>query len=230
MRVFFGILIGLFLAAGIAIGAAYMAFGDLSDVGRRDRANDVSQSFDFADFDSIDVGGVFELDVSVGSAYAVTVSGTPADMERLEAVVENGVLSLGRKGPEVYNRRSSRHGMTAVISVPALSAIDVSGIVDAEVAGVQASAFRADLSGVGDLEISGTCETLTVSVSGVGDFDGRDLECRSVDVRVSGIGDANVYASESVDANVSGIGSIDIYGEPSQVEKTGGFLSSVKVH
>lgn len=229
MKFFLGILIGLMLAVGIAAGAAYMAFGDLSDVGERDKSNDIAQTYDLVGFDAIDVAGVYELDVTVGGEFSIIISGAPEEIARVEASVENGELMLGQKKMERGKRHWRNQGLTATLTMPALSAIDVAGVVDGEVTGIDATSFKADLSGVGDLDLSGSCETLTAGVSGVGDFDARDLECQDVDIHVSGVGDASVYASQSVDASVSGIGSITVYGSPAQVEKSGGFLSSISV-
>ncbi len=229
MRFFLGILIGLGLAIGIAFAAGYMAFGDLGDVGERDKSKDVTETFDLTGFDKIDIGGVYEIDVTVGGDYSVVISGAESEMERVEAYVENGELYLGSKRPERGKRRWRNQGLTATISLPALGAIDVAGVADGEVTGINAGGFRASLSGVGDLELSGSCETLNANVSGVGDLDAESLECENVDVNVSGVGEATVYASESVEANVSGIGSITVYGSPSQVDKSGGFLSNITV-
>ncbi len=121
-------------------------------------------------------------------------------------------------------------GLTAEITMPALRSIDLAGVADGDVRGVDSESFDVDLSGVGDLNISGSCGRLNADVSGVGDLNARELECRVVDVDVSGVGEASVYASEEVDASVNGIGSITIYGSPSNVDKsTSTFLSSISV-
>lgn len=232
MKFFFGLLIGLFLAVGIAAAAAYMAFGELGihhEFGERDRSNDITQQYDFADFDKIDIGGVYEIDVTVGGDYSVEISGSPEEMARVEAAVENGELVLGEEHKMRGKRRWRHHGLTAVVSMPSLTAIDVAGVVDGDVTGISADQFDANLSGVGDLDLDGSCGSLTARVSGVGELNAKDLECENVEVSVSGVGDASVYASQSVDASVSGIGSISIYGSPTDVEKNGGFLSSIDV-
>ncbi len=229
MKFFFGLLIGLLLAVGIAVGAGYMAFGELGDFGERDRSKDVTEQFDLAGFDKIDVGGVYEIDVTVGGDFSVTISGAPEKMARVEATVENGELVLGEARVLRGKGHWRNHGLTAVISMPSLTAIDVSGVVDGEVTGISADQFDAGLSGVGDLDLAGTCGSFNVHVSGVGDLDARELECENVEVSVSGVGDASVFASQSVDASVSGIGSISIYGSPSDIDKNGSFLSSIKV-
>ena len=229
MRIFFGIIIGLFLAVAIAFAAAHQAFGGLTNVGERDKSQDITQVLELSGFDRIDIAGVFEVDVTVGGDFSVTVSGAPSEMERLEATVENGELILDRKDHRVGPRRWLDYGLTAVISLPSLAAIDIAGVADGNVTGVDSDDFEIDLSGVGDLNISGRCGRLDADVSGVGDLDAKSLECRDVEVDVSGIGDASVYASESVDATVSGIGSIDVYGSPKSVEKSSSFIASISV-
>jgi hypothetical protein len=101
--------------------------------------------------------------------------------------------------------------------------------VDGRVAGISADGFRADLSGVGDLELAGECVALEANVSGVGDLDAADLRCANVTVTVSGVGEAKVYASESVDASVTGMGDISIAGDPKEVRKSGGLFSDIDV-
>ncbi|PQA89471.1 head GIN domain-containing protein [Hyphococcus luteus] len=229
MRIFFGIIIGLVLAVAIAFAAAKYALGDLGDVAGRDKSKDVTQTLDLAGFDKIDIGGVFEVEVSVGGDYSVVVSGAEDEMARLDAAVENGVLKLDQDEVR-FGKRNWRHqGMTAVISLPDLNGFDLAGVADGEVTGVDADDFRVDLAGVGDLALSGTCGRLDAHVSGVGELDAKALECREADVDVSGVGSASVFASEAVDASVSGIGSIDIYGAPSQIEKSTSFISSISV-
>ncbi|MEZ5891789.1 MAG: head GIN domain-containing protein [Parvularculaceae bacterium] len=228
MRIILGILLGFLFAVGIAAAAAYVAFGGLTDVGERDKSKDVSQSFDLSGYDRIEAAGVFELNVTVGGDFALEVSGTPEAMERLSATVENGELVLDQKrGPRGV--KGWRDSLTATVSLPSLRAIDISGVVDGKATGIAAEAFTADLSGVGDLVLTGTCDNLNLDVSGVGDLDASGLKCKTVDVDVSGIGDAKVYASEAVDATVNGIGSITVEGSPSRVEKTNNFIASITV-
>ena len=58
MKIFLGILVGLLLAIGIAAGAVYYAFGDLKDIGDRDRSQDITETYDLMGFNEIDVEGV----------------------------------------------------------------------------------------------------------------------------------------------------------------------------
>lgn len=221
MRLILGFLIGLALAAAIAATAFKVAWGDIADFEERDRGDDVTRNIEAADFTEIAVSGVFEIDVTVGGDYAVTLSGKEEDIARTKVEVDGGRLvldSLDRK--EKRRAKFIKHGVTAVISMPALNAIDIEGVVEGDVRGVNADTFTADIAGVGELEIAGSCVTLDADVSGVGEFDAEELECRTVRIDLSGIGGAKVFASETVDADVTGIGKIEIYGSPANVSKS----------
>ncbi|MDZ7628572.1 MAG: DUF2807 domain-containing protein [Parvularculaceae bacterium] len=221
MKIFLGFLIGLVIAAAIAATAFKVAWGGLTDVGERDRGADISRVVTVADFDRVDIAGVVELDATVGGDYSLTLSGRAEDLDRARAEVVDGVLILdtahddGRVG-----RKIVRHGVTATLSAPALVAVKAAGVVDGSVKGIAGGPFLVDISGVGDLELSGTCDKLDAEVSGVGELEAEALQCRDVMVEVSGVGGASVYASEKVDADIAGIGKIDVYGSPAQVSKT----------
>lgn len=229
MKFFFGLLIGLFLAIGIAAGGAYMAFGDLSNVGERDKSNDITRTYDFTDFDKVEIGGVYEFDVTVGEDYSITISGAPEQMDRIDVSVVDGKLILDEARRENRRRKWKDQGLEATINLPALRALDVSGIVDGEITGIDAEEFDADFSGVGAIEISGTCGHFDADISGIGDFDASELRCQTADVDVSGIGDVDVYASEEIDISIGGIGDVDIHGSPSRVEKNGSLFSDISV-
>lgn len=240
MRFLIGLVVGAIIAA--AIGAAAIAYSARDgEVGKfaiskshegdddKDRGDDAVRSVDLRDFNRIDVRGVFELDVEVGGEdYSISLSGDEGDLDRVEARVEEGELILDQKKREKGYRRG-HDSVTATINMPALSAIEASGVVDGGVQGVAAGAFKVEVSGVGDMEIAGTCDSLKAEVSGVGDLDAEALQCKTVDVTVSGVGDAKVYASEAVKATVSGMGQISVSGSPATVEKNGGMFSSINV-
>lgn len=185
-----------------------------------------SRTLDLRDFDAIEIGGAYELDVIVGEDFSVELSGPSDEMARVEATLKNGALVLGTK----KRIKGGHKGVKAVVTMPALSRIAVSGVADADVSGVDAKDFKLDLSGVGEVNIAGECEKLIARVSGVGEVDAQSLQCKSVDVKVAGVGEARVYASEAVSAEVSGMGGIMVYGSPKSVDKRGGFFSEIKVH
>lgn len=219
MRKITGITAGLL---GFALAGAALADDD---------EERVSRTLDLGGFDRIKISGVYEIDVQVGSDFSIKLSGPVDEMDRVEASVQNGELNLDRRKRGFGERHDNNdHGVEAVITMPSLTALKVSGVVDGQIAGVDADHFKVSLSGVGDIRISGECGDLDADVSGVGDLDARDLECRMADVNVSGVGSAAVFASEEIDANISGMGDIDVYGSPQHVSKSSGMFSDITIH
>ncbi|WDI31806.1 DUF2807 domain-containing protein [Hyphococcus flavus] len=212
-----GIAAGIF---GLAIAGAALADDD----------ERVSRTLDLEGFERIKISGVYEIDVRVGSDFSIELSGPADELDRVEASVRNGELGLGQKNRRWRGGRDNDHGVEAVITMPSLSGLKVSGVVDGEISGVDIDRFDVSLSGVGDIRIAGECGMIDAKVSGVGDLDARELECREADINVSGVGSASVFASEAVDANISGMGDIDVYGSPSRVNKSDSMFSDITIH
>lgn len=186
------------------------------------------ETYDFTGFEKIEISGVFELDVRVGGDFSIELSGREREMERVEVKMKGETLVLGSKKRSGWGNNNKK-AVKARITMPKLTNIDVSGVVDGYVQDIDSEKFEVDLSGVGDLDLNGKCGALEANVSGVGDLDAKSLRCEIVEIRLSGVGDADVYASDAVDAKVSGVGGIDIYGSPKRVEKSKGFLSDINI-
>ncbi|WP_411816043.1 head GIN domain-containing protein [Hyphococcus sp. DH-69] len=230
MRIILGILIGLVLAAAIAAGAAYYAFGPLLDVSERDRSEDITEQFEVADFDGVEIGGIFDFEITTGGDFAVTISGPENAFRELEVGVEGGTLSVDQSSIEINGKRRWRDaGMTVEVTLPELRRLDVSGVADGRVTGIDSDYFLVDASGISDITLSGRCRKLEAQLSGLGDLDAQGLRCENADVAVSGLGEAKIFASESADAAVYGLGSVEIYGDPKRVEKQTSFLSDISI-
>ena len=191
----------------------------------------LSQSYELQDFSAIEISGAYNLAVKVGGEYGVTISGHEEELARSEISVRKGVLVLGSKKRLHREKNHDGHNsLTATVTLPALDSLTVSGVVDADITGVDAGAFEVNLAGVGEVNISGRCKRLDARVSGVGELNAKSLECAEADIALSGMGEASVFAREIAKAEVSGMGEINIYGSPKTVDKRGGFFSEITVH
>ncbi|MEM9898649.1 MAG: head GIN domain-containing protein [Pseudomonadota bacterium] len=187
----------------------------------------VEKTFAFEDFSEVAFKGVFDVEISVGGeAYSVQLDGPEEEMDRVSVALDGDQLSFDQSRKK---GGGDRKGVDITITMPALNAVTVAGVAEVEVTGIAAEAFSAKLSGVGDVSLEGTCETMDAKVAGVGELDAEKLECSTVDVQVSGVGSAAVFASEDVKARVSGIGEITVYGNPTSVEDKSGFFGSVDI-
>jgi hypothetical protein len=76
--------------------------------------------------------------------------------------------------------------------------------------------------GAGSATASGTADSLDLTISGFGDFKGKELHCKDARVSISGAGSATVWVDEDLTAEVSGAGSISYYGSPSVTRQISG--------
>ena len=193
--------------------------------GPADAGETHSKTYDLRDFSAIEISGAYELDVEVGDDYSVRLTGPEEEMSRAEVAVRDGALTLGSR-----KHRGDRDGVLAVVTLPALDRLSVSGVVDADIRGVDAGAFKINLSGVGEVKVDGRCGQLYARVSGVGELDARALKCGSAEISLSGMGGASVFARDVAKAEISGMGEINVYGSPKTVDKRGGFFAEINVH
>lgn len=176
------------------------------------------------DFHAISLGGVGNVNVSVGGEKSVTVTLDDNLIDTVRTEVVNGELKINTEG----NYRSSI-GLNVDVMVPTLDSVKVSGVGDLNATGVSGESLKVSLSGVGDVAVSGEVDDLNLSLSGVGDANLRDLKAKSVKVSASGTGDATVHAIESVDAKASGVCDITVYGNPEDVKKKVSGIGSISI-
>jgi hypothetical protein len=74
--------------------------------------------------------------------------------------------------------------------------------------------LNVSLSGVGDIQLRGEVEVLTLSISGVGNINAFMMDAASCKVLISGTGNAEVSAREELDVTISGTGNVYYQGNP----------------
>jgi hypothetical protein len=169
-----------------------------------------TRDFDVGDFDTIELNGAFDVEVTVGRSTSVAVTLDDNLFEYLEVEVEGGSLILDFDDP-VDPTES-----TVTINVPELEAFVINGAGDVDIRGFDGGAFSYRLRGAGDTELSGKVDELEIQLSGAGDIDASDLVAQDAEVRVSGAGNAKVHVENRIDARVSGVGNIVCYGNPKE--------------
>lgn len=225
MRTF--LLIGTATLAGAALLAFNAFAGHDDDDGHHGK--DITQTFDFKDFDRVSVSGVYEVDIEVGPSFSISLSGPEKEMDNVKVYTENGTLHLARKNKNERKKNNNQKGIDATITLPDLEGMKVSGVASGDITNVDAEDFDLKVSGVAEVEIEGSCNNLTARVSGVGELDAKDFECKDVDVTLSGVGEVTVFASESVDVKASGVGDVQVYGNPSTVSKKKAMFTNVTI-
>lgn len=94
--------------------------------------------------------------------------------------------------------------------------LELSGAGDLTLTGLDLTgALSAQLGGAGTLTVAGTAARQDIELSGFGEYRGGDLRTQSADIRLSGAGSGTVWATEQLIATLTGAGSVRYYGQPS---------------
>jgi hypothetical protein len=175
-------------------------------------------------FHAIELAGTMEIDVTIGKAQTVQVSGEADLLAKVTTVVKDGVLVV-----DTERNMRRRHHLRVAITVPDLSSVALSGTGEMKIAGLANQSFAISLPGTGQLSITGSTSSLRVVVDGTGQINAKDLTAKSAKVEVNGTGSAVLRVSDSLEANVTGTGSIDVHGKPARVKKSVSGVGSIHI-
>ena len=162
-----------------------------------DDANLIREVRETEPFNAIDAAGAVKLEVYVGEPQAVNVR--YAQYGAVTTEVVDGVLKICG---------ADNHRGKAVINVPSLEAINLTG------------ASRA--------EVHGLTDELRVNISGASKLDADDLWVKNMHITVSGASKAEVNVTDSLWAQANGASKIEYQGNPSVQQSIS--LGASKIH
>lgn len=179
-------------------------------------------------FDRVSVEDEFDVEVAVGPAAAVEVTGDDNLLPHVRTEVRGGTLHV-----ETDRDLDPTDRIRVRVATSSLRGLASSGSSNVHATGVRATVFEArvsgssdvaadgdfgdlsaSISGSGKIRLRGTGDSIDALISGSGALDLAGLEVRAARVRVSGSGDAILHARESLAASVSGSGSVRYHGDP----------------
>jgi hypothetical protein len=100
------------------------------------------------------------------------------------------------------------------VELPNIQEIDIRGSASVEYRAFSQDEIAIDVSGSGNILLSGVVATLDVGVSGSGSVDATALTSKVAKLKVSGSGDVHANVLEAVKARISGSGRVKISGNP----------------
>jgi hypothetical protein len=163
-------------------------------------------------FSGIDLAGSNNVTVVAGAQQSVVVHADSNLLSHVTTQVKAGKLIIGDVGSF-----AAKSPMYVEISVPSLTALDLSGSGNITVTGIKASQLTVTLAGSGNISADGSVTRLNISIDGSGDAQCSGLIARNVDAVVNGSGDIFVTATQSLAAKVPGSGAVLYGGNPPQV-------------
>lgn len=194
-----------------------VSFG-LTGCSLRGSGTATTQERDVEAFESIEIGGAFELIVHVDptATQRVEISGDDNIVPEVTTTVSGGELDIRMEHAGMVRPKLD---LRVEVWVPTLAGVEASGASDITVEGLHGERFELDLSGASDTTLRGSVDLFEVDSSGASDLDARELHAKRVDLELSGAGDAQVWASERLDAEVSGAGSVRYFGGTQEVHQ-----------
>jgi hypothetical protein len=195
-----------------------------------------SETRDVSGFDRVAVEDDFVVEVTVGPAASLSLTGDDNLLPHVRTEVRGGTLHV-----EDARELDPTETIRVRITIPMLRGLASSGSSGVRATGIRSDAFGASVSGsgemvadgdFGDLDVTisgsgmirlqGTADEIDGSVSGSADLDLARVAARRATVRVSGSGDVVVQVTESLDAEVSGSGDVRYLGTPRVEARTSG--------
>ena len=209
------------LAVGV-IGSQFFSFGRVFDFGSfnskwrgiEGSGKIVREARDASGFDSIDVGGAFVVEVSVGSTFSVEVEGDDNLVPLVKTEVRGDALHIGiDKGYKSHDR------LKIFVTAPDLGGVDASGAANVNATGIQNSGVRIQASGGSRVTVAGQTADLMVDISGGAKVIANELTAANANVDASGGATAEVNVSNELNAEASGGSRIIYSGSPANVQK-----------
>jgi hypothetical protein len=196
---------------------------------------------DFSGFTKIDASSAFQVDVSQSDTYSVAITVDENVLHDLETSVQGDTLHIGLR-PSL-NMAGLAVPLTAKVTMPRLTGLDLSGASRATVSGFKSSdpldvqvsgASRLEgsqeagdvhfeLSGASRITLSGKGQKMTLGASGASMGNLEQFAVTDAGVELSGASRATVNAAGKLDANISGASTLVYTGNPTMgsVESSG---------
>jgi hypothetical protein len=232
------LLSGLLLLSALLAGCA-VGFPGLVATGS---GRTVTRAVEVADFDTVDIGSAFNVDLQQGEEFKITLRADDNFMPHVRAVKDGNTLRIALD-PNFPGARSWKIGtLEARITMPNLRELRLSGGSHGTVAGftrdldanlsggswlkgtLAAGALDLVASGGSNFSLDGSAQELTARGSGAGRFELPDLRAGNARITLSGGSSAQVNVLGQLDYDLSGGARLEYSGRPriGQVSTSGG--------
>ncbi|MDO9172178.1 MAG: head GIN domain-containing protein [bacterium] len=171
-----------------------------------------TRDFDLRGWHDLRLDGSMDIEVRIGAEHAAHVTLDDNLFANLVLEVQDGTLVVDWR-----DECDAGDDTKLALTVPALTALEINGAGDVDVAGLAGGNFGLRVRGAGDVDLAGRVDALDIRVDGAGDVDADALTAKDVEVEIAGAGDVDVTASGSFDGAIRGVGDISYGGDPAQV-------------
>jgi hypothetical protein len=208
----------LFVGAAIWIKIAAPAPPELS--GER-----VTRTYDFTDFEGVEVSGQWRVTIERGDARQVVVTMPTEIVENVEVQLSGDGRDVDLEAPWWIGEIDGDTALEATITMPALESLDIEGTSIVRFSGFEGRTLSLDVSAAGD--IRGTAsrfDLLMLDANGAVNIDLGDVPVTDAEVDISGAGNVTLrMAGGRLTGDLTGAASLNYYGTviEESVDKSG---------
>lgn len=216
----------LFIAAlsiGI-ISAANCRFGNIKNLSGVEGSGNIKQETrDVSGFEEIEANGAVNAEITVGSAFTVTVEADDNLLQYIKTEVSGSSLKIFTEG-----KISPKTKISVKISMPELKGLDINGASTVTAANIKSDSLEIKANGASKVKISGETKDLNANANGASTIDAESLKAEDADADSNGASTVIVSASNDLKAEASGASTIYYSGEPKNIKQNSSGVSSIK--
>jgi hypothetical protein len=196
------------------------------------------KEYALVDFDRLEMGSAFNIEVEQGNAFSVKVKGDRRNIDDLN-VYKNGSTLVVEFDDDDANRH---HDTYIFITMPSLKGVNFSGASVSKIRGFEsdddldfylsgASISQLDVNyrevdlvvaGASSLVLFGSGDQFHAEISGASTFKGFDYPVREAVIDISGASEGKVAVEEELKVTAGGASTVLYRGNPSIISNTSG--------
>lgn len=218
------LILGLVVSTLFSLGRVSDNFFNFSFNFKGEKGSGVmaSEVRDARGFSAIDVGGVFQVEVTAQKDFELEVEADDNLLQYIKTEVHGNTLQIST------DKRLSPSGPIRIrISAPNIDEMEVSGAANVTVNELKNASLTVDASGASKIKLNGETSKLAVDVSGATNVNADNLKSETAVVEASGASHVDVHATGTLKANASGASKIVYAGSPASVQKTDSGASKI---
>lgn len=207
------------------VGSGFLNLSMKFGRGIQGSGNVTVEKRDLKGFKSVDVGGIFQVDVIAGKDFSVEVEADDNLLSHIETEVRGDTLYI-----ETNGRIKSSNAIKVRVTAPNVDKLDASGVANVSLSGVKNDALTLSSSGASKVTVSGETSQLNVDVSGATKILADQLKAANASIEASGASYVGVNVSGELNSDLSGASKVEYTGTPSNVvtKKSGASRVSAK--
>ena len=219
-----------------SLGALFLFFSSCRMNVLKGEGSQVTKSLVVGSFGALDIDVSLKavINVQPGSQPGIQLKSYENILKHIKTKIDNNTLRIYSDLDETWTL--SDDDITAIITMPSINGLSLSGSPDAEVSGnITGSDFKLDISGAsnvkvdnvnvdnfsvvvsgaGDIEVKGgTVKHAIYEIDGAGTLKAFPLQADETSATISGAGTSTVTALQKLTANINGAGTIKYKGHP----------------